>query len=55
LLKAALGLPEEMFKTKIAETCDNTTLWSRTWPGLHFVMMEIELSWFHVVASAAEL
>jgi hypothetical protein len=55
LLKAALGLPEEMFKKYKEETSDNTKLWLRTRPGLHLVKMEIELSWFQVVASAAEL
>jgi hypothetical protein len=55
LLNAALGLTEEMFKKYKEETSDNTKLWLRTRPGLHLVKMEIELSWFQVVASAVEL
>ena len=53
-MKLALAFTEEMLKPYTEETHVRETLWLRKRPGLHFVKMEMALSWSQVVAPAAE-
>ena len=53
-MKLALVFTKEMLKPYTEETHVRETLWLRKRPGLHFVKMEIALSWSQVVAPAAE-
>ena len=53
-MKLALAFTKEMLKPFTEETHVRETLWLRKRPGLHFVKMEMALSWSQVVAPAAE-